>query len=330
MRERLSRIPGVQGVALVAGLPPQRPINANDTYIEGLVPTPGGPIHNVDYWNAVSPGYFELAGVPLVAGRSVEERDGAGAPPVLVVNETFARTFYGSQSALGRRVKPGGGPNNQDVPWFTIVGVVKDVKNQGLDRAAGTELYFSHAQLGNRNRSMGVLLKGSGDPWDLVRPARHEIRQIDNSLPISQVRPLEDAISQARAQPRFLALLLGLFALVAMGLAALGIFSVMSYTVAQRTNEFGVRMALGADGRDVLRLVLSQGLRVICLGLLLGGACAAALARLMQGVVFGVGEFRLIPCLATTALLLLVTLLACYGPARRATKVDPMVALRYE
>lgn len=330
LRQGLAAIPGVQASALVAGLPPERPLNANDTFIEGLVPKPGGPINNVDYWNAVSPGYFQVLGMKLKEGRYIEERDGAGAPLVMVVNETFARTFYEGKSALGRRVRPPLGPRGSPELWFTIVGVVQDAKNAGLEAPVGTELYFSHAQTQGRFTSSAILVKGPGDPWNWVKPVREVVRGLDPTLPLAQARPLEEVIALSRARPRFLAILLALFAAVALGLAALGIFSVMSYAVAQRTNEFGVRMAMGAGAGDVLRLVLGRGLALIAAGTLLGGAGAFALNRLLRGAMTGIGEFHWLPWAGMSLLLALVTLLACYGPARRATKVDPMVALRYE
>jgi hypothetical protein len=244
------------------------------------------------------------------------------------VNETFARTFYGGQSAIGKRVKPGGGPNSND-PWFTIAGVVKDVKNQGLNRRAGTELFFSLPQTQGQ-RSGVLLVKTSGDPWNVVAPVREHIRGIDAALPLSQVRPLEEAISAARARPRFLALLISLFALVALGLAATGIFSVMMYAVSQRSNEFGVRMALGAQASEVLRLVLRQGMKLVLAGITFGVAAGWALARAMRGVIAGLGEFHWGPLVATVVLLVLVTFAACLAPARRATRVDPIAALRWE
>ncbi|MGH9674405.1 MAG: FtsX-like permease family protein, partial [Bryobacteraceae bacterium] len=326
--ERIGPLPGVTGVSVLGGLPPLRPINANDTFIEGLVSKPGGPFHNVDYWNVASPGLFEMLGVRLVQGRLFDARDGDGAPPVLVVNETFARTFYGGQSAIGRRVKPGGRPDATR-PWFTIVGVVKDVKNQGLNRPAGTELYFSLPQTQGQ-RSGVLLVKTSGDPWRILAPVRDQIREIDAALPLAQVRPLADAISVARARPRFLALLLALFALVALGLAATGIFSVMMYAVSQRTNEFGVRLALGAQTSEVLKLVLRQGMKLVLAGIIFGGVAGWALARALRGVIAGLGEFHWGPLAATVLLLVLVTLAACLAPARRATRVDPITALRWE
>jgi putative ABC transport system permease protein len=314
----------------VASLPPLRPINANDTYIEGLAPREGGPAHNVDYWNAVSPGYFDLLGVRLLEGRLLTASDGDGAPPVLVVNRAFARHFYEGKSAVGRRVKPGGRPQDNAIPWFTIVGVVEDVKNAGLDKPAGPELYFPIAQVQNQYRSAALLVKGDGDPWQFARPLRAALNEIDATLPLAQVRPLESAIQTARARPRFLALLLGTFAAVALLLAALGIFSVMSYAVAQRTNEFGIRMALGAAAGNVQGLVLKQGMLLVVSGMAAGGAGAFALQRSLKGLVFGIGDVRPAAWIAAGFVLLAVTWAACYGPARRATRVDPSTALRYE
>lgn len=327
--ERVSRLPGIAGVAMLSGLPPQRPINANDTFIEGLVPKQGGPIHNVDYWNGASPGTFEMLGVQLLKGRFFDARDGENAPRVLVVNETFEKTFYGGESAIGRRVKPGGQPNDQN-PWCTIVGVVKDIKNAGLDKPAGTELFFPLAQSGTVGSSVLLVKSAGGDPWSALAPVRDTIRGMDGSLPLAQVRPLEDVISRSQARPRFLALLLGLFALVALGLAATGIFSVMMYAVAQRTNEFGLRMALGAESGQVLGLVLKQGMRLVVAGIVLGTAGGWALSRTLRGTIAGLGDFHWEPLMGTLVLLVAVTLAACWAPARRATRVDPVTALRVE
>jgi len=327
--EQIGRLPGVTSVAVMGGLPPLRPINANDTYIEGLVPKPGGPFHNVDYWNVASPGLFEALGVQLVKGRLLDSRDGDGAPLALVVNQTFERAFYGGESAIGRRVKLGGSPND-DTPWCTIVGVVRDIKNQGLDRAAGTELFVPLGQSGALRSGTLLVKSGSVDPWRLLAPVRDTIRGLDATLPLAQVRPLEDAISSSRARPRFLALLLGLFACVALGLAAIGIFSVMMYAVAQRTNEFGVRMALGAAGNHVLALVLREGMRLVLTGIVLGSAGGWILWRILRGTVPGLAEIRLTPLVGVVALLVVVMLAACLTPARRATRVDPATALRAE
>jgi putative ABC transport system permease protein len=286
-------------------------------------------MHNVDYWNIAAPGSLEMLGVPLLKGRMLEARDGEGAPNVVVVNETFEKRFYNGESALERRIKPNGRPED-NTPWFTIVGVVKDIKNQGLHQPAAAELFFSLPQ--NQFARGGTLLVKSsgGDPWRILAPVRKEIQEIDATLPIAQVRPLDDVISVARAQPRFLALLLGLFALVALGLAATGIFSVMSYSVAQRTNEFGIRMALGAAANQVMELVLKQGMGLVMVGLLIGAAGSWALSRSMRGIITGLSEVHWEPLVVTGALLIAVTIAACWTPARRATQVDPANALRVE
>ena len=329
--ERVGRLPGVTGAAVLSGLPPQRPINANDTFIEGLVAKAEGPFHNVDYWNSASPGTFEMLGMTLLRGRLFDERDADGGPLVLVVNEAFEKTFYQGQSAVGRRVKPGGNRNDPKVPWYTIAGVVRDMKNQGLDRPAGAELFFSLAQGNGVTRSATLLVKtATGDPWTTLAPVRDAIRSIDATLPLAQVRPLEEAISASRARPRFLAALLALFALVSLGLAATGIFSVMSYMVAQRTNEFGLRMALGASTGQVLQLVFQQGGRLVMAGVATGVVGGWALSRALKGAVSGLGEVRWEPVAATVLLLVAVTLAACWTPARRATRVDPAVALRVD
>ncbi|MBM3785988.1 MAG: ABC transporter permease [Acidobacteria bacterium] len=324
---RIRALPGVANVAVLSSLPPQRPINANDTFIEGLTAKPEGPFHNVDYWNGALPGTFEALGVSLLRGRLFEPRDGDGAPRVLVVNQAFEKHFYGGESAVGRRVKPGGSPSD-DSPWYTIVGVVKDVKNQGMDRPAGTELWFSLPQSGAVRAATLLVESAQPDPWAILPSVRDTIRDIDPALPLAQVRPLEEAIASANARPRFLALLLTLFAAVALGLAATGIFSVMLYTVAQRTNEFGVRLALGASAAQVLGLVMRQGARLVAVGMVFGLTGGWVLTRTLRASVPALGELRWVPLAATVAILAVVTMAACWTPARRATQVDPSTALR--
>lgn len=321
--ERLGALPGAQ-TALVTGLPPLRPINANDTQFEGFKQTPGGPIQNVDYWNGASPGYFSALGIQLIEGRLFSASDVEGAPPVLIVNQALARRFYPGESAIGKRIRPGFSGS-----WMTVVGVVADVRNAGLDRPAGTELYFPLHQT-SVARSAAVAARSTGDPAALVHAIRATVREIDPALPVSNIRTMDEVIARAQARPRFLTLLIGLFSAVALGLAALGIYSVMAYSVAQRVSEFGLRMAMGAKSGDVLRLVLRQGFFLALAGMAAGATGAAALARIMRGALYGIDGFAPLPFLFTAALLAAVTLLASLGPALRATRVDPIVALRYE
>jgi putative ABC transport system permease protein len=324
LESKLNALPGVEGAAVVSGLPPVRPIDANDTDIEGFVPRPGGPIQNIDYYNSVGPRYFDVVGARLIEGRFLNAGDGASSTPVVVINQTMARTFWPHESAIGHRVRTGG----QNSPWRAIVGVVADIKNAGLDRATGTELFLPAAQAPRRLAYLAV--RTHGDPMSIAATVRGEIRQIDRALPVSDVRTMEDVMDKARSRPRFLTLLLTIFSSLSLALAALGIYGVISYSVARRTNEIGIRMALGARSTDVLRLVGASGMRMAAAGIAVGAVGAAALTRTMAGLLFGVSSFDIATFLAMALVLAAVTLLACWIPARRAAKVDPLIALRYE
>lgn len=327
LQRRAGSLPGVEAVGVVTGLPPIRSINANDTTIEGFVPTKGGPIQNVDYYQAVSAGYFEMMGVPLIEGRTFTASDGAESPPVVVINEAMARIFYPGRSAVGQRLKP-----SNDGPWRTIAGVVKDVKNGGLDKPAGSELYLPLPQgRGEASvREASLLVRSRLDARALLPAIRSEVARLDPAIPLAQVRTMEEVIASARARPRFLTLLLTLFSALALTLAALGIYSVMSYAVAQRTNEIGIRMAMGAQQGDVLAMVLRQGLALAAAGAAAGCVGAYALNGWLRGSLYGVGEFDPWAFAGMAALLGAITALACLAPALRATRVDPLTALRYE
>ncbi len=324
LRDRVAAMPGVEGATVFSGMPPVRPLNANDTEIEGFVPRPGGPIQNCDYWQTVSPGFFETLKVRLIEGRFLDERDGAEAPRVAVVNQTFARTFYGHSSAVGRRIRPG-----SEGAWATIVGVVGDIKNAGPDKPTGTELFLPRMQSGGFGaRGAFLAFRTAGDPRLLLPAVRAEIARMDPALPIAQVRLLDEIVGAASARPRFLTALLGLFAVVALMLAAVGIYGVISYTVAQRTQEFGIRIAIGASPANVLALVLRQGAWLGAAGVVIGAGGAALLARFLKELLFGVEIYDPAAFLGTAALLAAVVLAASYIPARRATKTDPIIALR--
>jgi putative ABC transport system permease protein len=322
---RLNTLPGVVSAAVANGLPPARQINANDTVIEGLVPTPGGPMNNIDYWNSVTPSYFQTIGARLLEGRFLNAGDGAGAPSVVVVNQTLARIYWPGQSALGHRVR-----TSNDTPWRTVVGVVADIKNAALDRPAGTELFFPFDQSPGGRALSWVVVRTQGDPMSLAGAVRSEIRNLDRALPVSNVGSMEDVMSTARARPRFLTLLLTMFSALSLTLAALGIYGVISYAVVQRTSEIGIRMALGAQGGDVLRLIGASGIRLALAGTVLGAVGALGLTRFMSTMLFGVSSVDPLTFVAMAGALIAVTLLACYIPARRAAKVDPLIALRYE
>ena len=324
--DRVKTIPGVQFASVASGLAPLRPLNADDMQVEGYVKKAGGPDQNVDYEQMVAPGYFEMLHIPVLEGRTFEERDGAAGAKVVIVNATFARTFYGEESPLGRRVRE----DNDKSPWRTIVGVAADVKNGGIDKPTGTELYLPYSQVENGSRSAYLMVKTSGDPRQILPVIRRHVAELDPSLPIAQVHLMEDVIASANARPRFLTVLLSMFSFVALALAAVGIYGVMSFMVAKRTQEFGIRMAIGAGPADVLNLVLAQGLQIGLIGVAFGLAGAFILTRFIRQLLFGVPTFDPLTFTATAILLMLVTVAACYFPARKATHVDPMVALRYE
>jgi len=324
VQEKLAAIPGVTSATAMSGLPPERPINANDTQIENFTAVPGGPGHNIDYWQTVGEHFFETLGVRLLDGRLFDARDVNGATPTVIINQTMARTYYGNESPVGRRVRPA----FQD-PWRVIVGVVEDVKNAGLDKPAGTELFLPEAQ-SNGRQTLYLALRTAGDPNSLVGAVRAAVRGIDPSLPLSQVRTMDEVLSRARSRPRFLTSLLGLFSGTALVLAAIGLYGVISYAVTRRTTEFGIRMAIGAEPGDVLKLVLAQGLKLAAAGVITGAVGALALTRLIRGLLFGVSAFDPLTFIAMAVLLGAVTVAASVIPALRATKVDPLVALRYE
>lgn len=325
-QERIARIPGVLQSTLAAGLPPERPINANDTFIEGFTPVPGGPGHNIDFWQIAGEHFFETLGARLVEGRFFDQGDLSDKNPVVIINQTMARTYYGNQSPIGHRVRIG----NDKSPWLTIVGVVGDLKNAALDRPAGTELFLPYHQLENVRRNHYVILRASGDSSALAASLRRAIQEIDPQLPLAQVRTMTEVLSGAKSRPRFLATLLGAFSAAALLLSAVGLYGVIAYAVTRRTSEFGIRMAIGATASQILRLVLQHGLKLSLAGIACGAVGAIALTRLMQGLLYGVSSFDPATLVVTSAVLLAVTLLACMIPARRATRSDPMTALRYD
>lgn len=324
---RLEQIPGVKSAALVSGLAPLRAPNMNDTAIEGFVMTKDGPIQNVDFYQVVSKDYFATMGIRLMDGRLFDDRDVQGAPDVVIINKTMALTFWPHENPIGRRVRP-------DKDWCTIIGVVDDVKNAGLDRPAGTELYLPYRQTAAVDAGVSsmyaVLQPRGGDPRALASAVREQLNEMDPSLPLADVRLMDDVLSRAQARPRFLTLLLSLFSVVALAIATVGIYGVVSYSVARRTKEFGLRMVLGAQSRDVLGLVMKQGAGMIAVGVAFGLALALFLTRLMASLLFGVAPTDLATFASVTAVLFGVALAACYIPARRATRVDPIQTLRYE
>jgi predicted permease len=331
---RLAGTPGVQAVAGMNGLPPRRDVDANDTDFEDIAPTPldsgRGPIENVDYWQIVTPDYTQTMKIPIVEGRAFEPSDVEGAPVVLV-NQTLARTFFPGRSPIGHRLKPGFGDK---LPWMTIVGVVKDVKQGGVAAKTGTELYFLNDQLPRIVRfaanDMNIVVRTALPASTLAPTVQSVVRSMDGTLPVVGLRSMDEVFIESVSRPRFLALLLAIFAAVALLLAAVGAYGVLSYLVTARRREIGVRMALGADRATVLRMVLAQGLTLISIGLLVGIAGALGLTRLLTSLLFGVRPADPLSLLAGAVFITIVGTVACLLPARRATRVDPIHVLRTE
>jgi len=328
LEQKLSTIPGVANVSLASGLPPLRRINANDTEIEGYQQTPDSPAQNVDYWNLVGNDYFKTMKIRLVEGRTFEPQDdNPDAMKVVMVNQALAKRFW-TGSPIGRRVNPG---FSDPKVWFTIVGVVEDTKNAGMDKPAGPELYF---QLRQTNQFLGpnvsFVVRGANDAAPLEGSIRGAVRELDPTLPVYNLWSMNEVVSKSMVQPRFLALLLATFSGIALFLAAIGIYGVMAYSVAQRTQEIGVRMALGARPLHVLRLIFKQSLGMLVIGTVIGLAGAFALTRLMRTLLFEITATDPVTYASVIGILTVVALLACYIPARRAAKVDPLIALRYE
>lgn len=325
LQEKVERIPGVQSAAVAGGLPPLRPPNMNDTTTEGYVKTKGGPIENVDYYQYVSKDFFATLGIRLIEGRLFDDRDGQGSPDVIIINQSMARTFWPHESAIGKHVRPSGGNN------CVVIGVVEDVKNAGLDKPAGTELFLPITQKSGSGLHNGyILVRAPGDIGSIVRAVREDVRDLDPTIPIAKVRTMDDVLAAAQSRPRFFTLLLSLFSGVALIIAAVGIYGVIAYNVARRSKEFGLRMALGAQSGDVLGLVLRQGAILTAIGIGVGAAAALALTRLMSSLLFDVSSTDIATYVTVSAILAAVALFATYVPARRATRVDPMKALRYE
>ena len=332
LTEALRQVPGVQGAAAMTGLPPVRLVNANDTDFEGYTAPPEGPFENVDYYQTVTQEYLSTMGIPIVDGRDFALSDvTGGAGPVVLVNETLAKTFYKDGAAVGKRVRVGG-PNSKN-PWLTIVGVVRDVKQGGVGSKTGTELYFlaEQARLFNSAPSnMNVVVRTQLPLESLAPQVRHIVSRMDPTLPIVRLRTMDEVFAESVSRPRVLAQLLGCFAGLALLLAAIGTYGILSYSVSERRKEIGIHMALGATRGRVLSMVLGQGATLTAVGLAVGVAAALVLTRLLQTQLFNVKPTDPATIAAVVGFIAVVAAAACYLPASRATRVDPMVVLRNE
>lgn len=335
--DRFSSMPEIEGVAAVCGLPPQRERNLFGTDIEDYNP-PADRSELVEYYQTVTRGYFEAMRIPIVQGRTFQSTDRTG-PPVAVVNEAFVHTFWNGVSPIGRRVRPRFG---DQTPWVTVIGVARDVKQGGVDKPTGTEMYMlfdqlprifptlSVARLSNifGIGSMHIVLRSPSAAATLQPSITDIVREVDRSLPIIRLRDMEDVFRDSVRRPRMLMQLFGAFAALAVLLAAIGTYGVLSYVVTQQRREIGIRMALGANRGRVLGSVMRQGLKLTCVGLLAGLGSALALMRFMETLLFGVRASDPATLAGVAALVTVVAVAASLVPAVRGTRVDPIVALK--
>lgn len=324
--EKISVVPGVSEVGAINTLPLAKGPTIGFR-IEGRpVTTPDKwPIAN---YRNVTPNYFRAMGVPVLQGRAYTDRDNSSAPLAMIVNEILAEQNFPGENPVGKRIAFRGNENNQQPDWFEIVGVVANVRSLELRQEPTAELYFASAQ--DAFQSMAFVVRSSVESESIAGAIRQAVAEVDRTVPVSNVQTMEHIVSTSVTQPRFNLFLVGLFSVVALLLSAAGIYGVTSYTVTQRTHELGIRLALGAQMSDVLRMILGQGMAVIMIGVGLGLVAAFGLLRLMRSLLFGVTETDPLTYAGITLMLIVVALVACYVPARRATKVDPLEALRYE
>jgi putative ABC transport system permease protein len=321
--ERIAALPGVRSVGAAAYLPFSGTNNSWTYEIERRPTLPAIEWKDAG-WRPVTANYFRTMSIPLIDGRDFAASDDVeSAPGVAIINETSARTFWPGEELLGNRFKLEG-------RTYTVVGVVKDVRHARLDGKAEPEIYFPYSQLPITWRGMTVVARTEAAPEELAAALRSAVEELDKDQPIYRVRTLEGAIAESVSRPQLYLLLLGSFAALALLMAALGLYGVMSYAVTQRTHEIGIRMAFGAQPRDALKLVIGAGLTLTLIGIAIGLLAAFALTRVMESLLFGLSATDPLTFAAVAFLLIAVAFLACYLPARRATKVDPMVAMRYE
>ena len=323
--ERTRSLPGVLAASTGTGVLQPLVTRSGNFSIEGVPPVP--PEERVEYpIETVSPGYFETVGMTILRGRGFTEADHPDAPPAVVVNETLARTAWPGQDPLGRRIRPGG--ENSQAPWMTVVGVIRDAHRADVKRPIRPEVYLSTLQQPLRTQTL--LVRTAGEPARIVPAVRTELQALDPQLPIFNVTTLERELALTLTQPRFQAVLLAGFAAIALLLATIGIYGVTAHAVSQRTQEVGIRMAMGAGRRDVLRMMLWQHLRPAVAGLGLGLAGALVLSRFLESLLYGVSATDPGTFAGVVGLLMAVAVIACWLPARRATRIDPLTALRIE
>jgi putative ABC transport system permease protein len=337
LTRRLESLPGVQAATYALALPLQ--IGPDLPFaIAGKPPTDGGSFNGSEYYRPVGQHYFQTLGIPLRRGRLFDERDSSTGPGTMIINEALAKKYWPKENPVGATVTIGKGiaPEMEDRPR-EVIGVVGDVHEVGIDQKAPPVMYIPIGQepdgmiaLGNRVLPSSWAVRAVGDPAMLARAVQQEVLRVDPDLPVGRVMTMDRVLAKSIARQNFNMILLGIFGGIAMLLAAIGIYGVMSYTVQQRTSEMGIRIALGAGAGQLLRLVIGHGLLLAITGVAIGLAASFGLTRLMSSLLYGVKATDTATFAAVSAVLAIVAALACYIPARRATRVDPIIALRCE
>jgi putative ABC transport system permease protein len=326
VKERVRAVPGVDTVGAINTLP----LEKGPTFafrVEGRPPLPIDQWATANYRN-VDSDYFRALSIPTLQGRTFGERDNLSAPLVALINQATADRDFAGENPVGKRINFGGVDSNRQPIWFEIVGVVANVRSLELQEAAPPEVYTAAPQ--DAFSSMSFVIRTTIEPAALTAAVRQAAQDVDKAQPVSDIRTMESIVSDAVTQPRFNLILLGIFGGIALLLSASGIYGVMSYTLSQRTHEIGIRMALGAQAGNVLRMVMKQGLRLTLIGIALGLLASLLLTRYLSSLLFGISATD-VPTFAFVALFLTgVALVACFVPARRAARTDPMIALRYE
>jgi predicted permease len=326
MIRRVEALPGVRSAAITSQIPLIKQGDSVGIIVESQPPLAPGQ-KNIVATRIVSPHYFQTMGIQLLRGRAFGDQDRADSPVVAVISDAMARRYWPGEDPTGKRICPGKPEKPED--WVTVVGVVNDVRQFGLDAELKPQMYLTYQQSGYFS-PRHLVVSTNVEPGGLAAAVRGTVWGIDKDQPVSNISTMEEVLSESIARQRFSTLLLGVFGVVALLLAAVGIYGVMSYSVAQRTHEIGIRMALGAQTRDVLKLAVGQGLKLIMIGVAVGLAVSVVLTRVMSSLLFGVSSTDPTTFVVISLVLVSAGVLASYIPARRATKVDPMIALRYE
>jgi putative ABC transport system permease protein len=324
--ERLSAIPGVDTVGAINTLPLAKGPTTGFR-VEGRPLLPRDQWAGVNY-RSVTPDYFRALNIPVVQGRAFEERDNVTSPLVVLINQATAERDFAGENPIGKRINTGSVDRNNQPYWFEIIGVVANIRSLELNTEPTPEIYLSHAQ--DVFGSMSFVIRTTVEPTSVAPALRQAVQEVDKAQPVSDIRTMENIVSESVTQPRFNLMLLGVFSSLALLLSAAGIYGVTAYSVTQRTHEIGIRLALGARPVDVLKMVVGQGMLLILIGIGIGVVASVFLTRLMTTLLFGVGATDPVTFVVVALILTGVALLACFVPARRAAKTDPMVALRYE